>query len=91
MAASTSRSNRTSGSLTSRAKIITTGFSPFSHTKQCGRPAYSPVTFNGSNAPGSMSPGCSPDRTGSAATSEPTDQTNSSATAAFRRNKRCMG
>src|SRR5213078_2257341 len=61
------------GALTSRAKIIATGFSPFLQNRQYFSPALAPVTLSGWNGPGTTSPTCGPDLTAlSAATTPPT-------------------
>ena len=63
------------GSLTSRAKIIATGFEPFRQTWHCLDPAPSPVTLSGLNGPGTPSPGCGPDFRASAPQALPTSVT----------------
>src|SRR4051812_21710067 len=49
--------------VTSRAKIIATGRSPFSQNRQCFLPVFSPLTFSGWNGPGTLAPSCGPDLT----------------------------
>ena len=51
-----------------RAKIIATGLSPLSQTRQCFSPANLPVMFNGWNGPGMFLPVAGPDLRGSPAT-----------------------
>ena len=55
------------GLLTSRAKIIATGFPPFCQTRQFFSPALAPVTFSGWKGPGIFLPTGGPDLSGSSA------------------------